>query len=288
MKKYVERLLIFFLGLPAVAGIIIFLPQARNLGIVSVICIFSGLGGMEAAGFFRRGRSTSSRTMGVISGFLVPAMEFLMAPGYILANPEGFSGGLCASAALCMVILARLAFSRASELDAILDRALPWLFPIIYPGALSTFLVRIGALEGGQAYYLLFFAMVFGNDSLAWAFGMLLGRRRNIVPASPNKSVAGFIGGILASLIIGVLGGLLFPDRVGGGALAWGLSGLVVGVAAILGDLAESGLKRASGLKDSGSIIIGRGGVLDSIDSILFAAPVFLACALTLEALAKA
>jgi phosphatidate cytidylyltransferase len=115
---------------------------------------------------------------------------------------------------------------------------------------------------------------------------MLFGKgNRGIVPASPNKSVAGFIGGAFGTIVIGVGAVLIQPDvfilqnavsGVPGGAVTIGaLLALLTGIAATLGDLAESAIKRSSGADDSGNIIPGRGGVLDSIDSVAFAAPVF-------------
>jgi phosphatidate cytidylyltransferase len=125
---------------------------------------------------------------------------------------------------------------------------------------------------------LVFLLIVFANDSAAWAAGMLLGRgNRGLVPASPNKSIAGFIGGIGASILIGAGAELLVKSAFSSPFPPWGgiVIGLCTGIAANLGDLAESAMKRSSGLKDSGSLIPGRGGVLDSIDSIALAAPVF-------------
>jgi len=126
-----------------------------------------------------------------------------------------------------------------------------------------------------------FAILTFGNDSLAWLFGKYVGKKRNIVDVSPNKSIAGFIGGSLGS-IAGAFVGL--------GPLAgpWGPSGwhyillslaLGIGMAffVITGDLFESALKRSAGTKDSGDIVPGRGGVLDSFDSLYFSAPFFVA-----------
>ncbi|MDR0495298.1 MAG: phosphatidate cytidylyltransferase, partial [Treponema sp.] len=88
--------------------------------------------------------------------------------------------------------------------------------------------------------------------------------------------IAGFIGGIFASVVVGTGAALIFPEIfVSGSPIAGSLLGLLTGLAAAFGDLGESAIKRSSGIKDSGTIIPGRGGVLDSIDSVIFAAPVF-------------
>ena len=92
---------------------------------------------------------------------------------------------------------------------------------------------------------------------------------------SPNKSRIGFLGGFLASPAVVVLFSYLLRDLVTVSTVRAILFGVVVGAAAILGDLVESALKRSASIKDSGQIIPGRGGLLDSIDSPLFAAPFF-------------
>jgi phosphatidate cytidylyltransferase len=125
---------------------------------------------------------------------------------------------------------------------------------------------------------------VFANDGMAWLAGKLFGKgNQGVIPVSPQKSVAGFIGGTIASIIVGVGAALLFPAIFTPQydffsaiyPVAGALLGLLTGIAATCGDLGESAIKRSSGLKDSGHIIPGRGGVLDSIDSIALAAPVF-------------
>ena len=127
---------------------------------------------------------------------------------------------------------------------------------------------------------ILYLLMVFLNDSAAWAAGLFLGKgNRGIIPASPNKSIAGFIAGIFASIVTGLWGVYFFPDAFISRFFPLPAAGLILGfltgMAAILGDLGESVLKRSAGLKDSGVLMPGRGGILDSIDSISLAAPVF-------------
>jgi phosphatidate cytidylyltransferase len=142
------------------------------------------------------------------------------------------------------------------------------------------------------AMLLLFLFITFGNDSLAWLLGTLFGaNNRGIIAVSPNKSIAGFIGGFLGSILVAVGAVFLFPDIFSvfaktTGSLDLNISalklvpfaivlGLCTGIAATLGDLAESAIKRSCDFKDSGNFILGRGGVLDSIDSIAASAPVF-------------
>lgn len=118
------------------------------------------------------------------------------------------------------------------------------------------------------------FLLVWCADSGAYFVGRKLGKRKLAPNVSPNKSIEGLVGGIItASLVaIGVGIGL---DLTGVALVAFlSLSGLTV-MASVLGDLFESMLKRRAGIKDSGTILPGHGGVLDRIDSLLSATPVF-------------
>lgn len=118
------------------------------------------------------------------------------------------------------------------------------------------------------------FLLVWCADSGAYFVGRKLGKRKLAPNVSPNKSVEGLIGGLItAGVVAGVVGHYL---QLSGMALFWflGLSALTVG-ASVLGDLFESMLKRRAGIKDSGNILPGHGGVLDRIDSLLSATPVF-------------
>jgi phosphatidate cytidylyltransferase len=127
---------------------------------------------------------------------------------------------------------------------------------------------------------LTFLCAVMINDAAAWFFGMLFGKKnRGIVAASPNKSAAGFIAGYAAAIGVCVGASFLSPAAFTAARFPALLSGVILGLATgfagTVGDLAESALKRSCGVKDSGALMPGRGGILDSIDSITFAAPVF-------------
>lgn len=118
------------------------------------------------------------------------------------------------------------------------------------------------------------FLLVWCADSGAYFVGRKLGKRKLAPNVSPNKSIEGLIGGIITASLVAV--GVGFGLKLDTVALVafLGLSGLTV-LASVLGDLFESMLKRRAGIKDSGTILPGHGGVLDRIDSLLSATPVF-------------
>lgn len=110
---------------------------------------------------------------------------------------------------------------------------------------------------------------IWASDTGAYLVGMTCGRHKLIPEVSPKKSVEGAVGGIVfAAFILGVLG-----PSLGYRPLAAAAIGVLLSIAGQFGDLAESALKRWSNVKDSGRFLPGHGGVLDRIDSLLFAAP---------------
>ena len=108
-------------------------------------------------------------------------------------------------------------------------------------------------------------------DTGAYFTGRAFGRRKLAPAVSPGKTVEGAVGGAVAVLAWSVCAAALFDGAI----TRWLLLGVAVFAAAVVGDLFESTLKRVRGVKDSGGILPGHGGILDRIDSVLPAAPVF-------------
>ncbi|MCL2270361.1 MAG: phosphatidate cytidylyltransferase [Treponema sp.] len=280
MKKIVQRLLIFFISMPLIVAIVIFLPHYNHLILNLLVVIFSALGAAEFSILLTQKKLNITRIEAAILGALPPLVMILIVN---LGLNE-----LLLSAVIAAVVswlLVSHIFTQGDILDRFLNRLAAGLAVLLYPGMLMAWLVRMSRWEEFSSVIILtFLAMVFCNDGLAWAVGKLFGKgNQGIVPVSPKKSIAGFIGGLFASTVIGLGSSLLFPeifipqhDSIPVNIpLAGSLLGLLTGIAATFGDLGESAIKRSSGLKDSGNIIPGRGGVLDSIDSIALAAPVF-------------
>lgn len=115
--------------------------------------------------------------------------------------------------------------------------------------------------------------MVWVNDSFAYIGGSLLGKHKMWPKHSPGKTWEGTAIGVIACVLVGVFAGPLFHNDFFNSTITWIVLGLVCGIFGTLGDLVESMLKRACGIKDSGSILPGHGGFLDRFDSLLMIIP---------------
>ena len=148
---------------------------------------------------------------------------------------------------------------------------------IVYPSYICTFpIMLVNVSTNGPLYILMLYTLVFGNDIACYIFGMLFGKSsRGIFKVSPNKSVVGYIGGLVITPVLAYYFVNLVPGMPKFSSMGSVLLGLLIAITADVGDLVESAFKRAGGVKDSGWIIWGRGGVLDSFDSFLNSAPIF-------------
>lgn len=175
-----------------------------------------------------------------------------------------FGGGL--------LLLGVLFLFRFGELPTVQHR-LGWLsLGFLYLPFLIGHLVELRYLPDGRAWIFLTLLVIMVCDTCAYLVGSKLGKHKLYPPVSPNKSVEGGVGGLFGSVLVVVVAGLTFLPQIG----IWDgvIVGLLLGVVGQLGDLFESLLKRACGVKDSGSLIPGHGGLLDRLDSLLFAFPV--------------
>ncbi len=206
---------------------------------------------------------------------LATVWVFLM--GYLIGAGQNRAVLWIPIVSYVIYILVRSLFTdEGRELKAISNS----LFPLIYiglPFALSA-LISVHTVNYfqrtlfvGEAL-LTVFICVWANDCFAYLVGSAFGKRKLIPRLSPHKSVEGFIGGMVASALIAMLFPALFPYYFGGFSLfSMAMYGLFIGLLASIGDLFESMLKRRFGVKDSGWVIPGHGGILDRIDSFLFA-----------------
>jgi phosphatidate cytidylyltransferase len=266
------RLLFFFFAFPALVGIIL-LPHGSYAAINTLAVIVLGLAALETGGIFKNKGVVLSRPVLFILGAGPAASVYLGITGILpLHNP--LSAFL---AAACLCLLGReIFYPKEEDFQKVLPRLGAYFFVLLYPGFFGAHFVLMTRFDNAGIVLMIFVAATYLNDSFAWLTGVLWGKgTQRILTVSPNKSLVGFIFGFAASVLVISLSSVFleayFPLRLPQAILL----GAVLGLTSILGDLAESALKRSADVKDSGALIPGRGGLLDSIDSPLFNAPVF-------------
>ena len=144
---------------------------------------------------------------------------------------------------------------------------------LIYPGLFVPALVAMGITRTGFGDVFFCYAMVELNDSFAYLTGATFGKRRPFPVLSPNKTIAGLVGGLVATIAMAPLFHFAVPSLSGTQVLG---ASILLAVAGTAGDLLSSSIKRAAGVKDFGSAVPAHGGVLDVYDSLIFVAPLFL------------
>ena len=270
MKSTLMRLILFALAVPGLPLLILFIPHFGYLWITVLLTVIGILCGKEL------------RNMLAGSARILPAWSILF-PG--IAPVLGWTVSMewlpPVSSSIALVLSLFWAFGDAvfapeSEYQTVIARMGTRMMMVLYPGFFLWWIQAIANLPMASFALVIFFFTVFLNDSAAWLFGMLLGKNRGVVAVSPNKSVEGFIAGIFASTGVMITASYLVPDLLPHPLWQLLLFGPAAGITTILGDLVESTIKRSAGVKDSGKNIMGRGGMLDSVDSLFFTAPLFV------------
>ena len=268
-----QRILTGCIALPALLIIILFLPQLNYLAFALIVLCASIIGSHEMHNILTHDKENMKLPLPFWTGALLPVAAYI----------EYSLGSDSAIILYTMIVLMSLAFlietitGHRDNFAGTRDRASAAVIQLLYPNLFAIFFIRLCFLQDAWMWLLTFFLLVFSCDTFAYFFGRAFGKNnRGIVKVSPNKSVAGFIAGALIPGLIFLLL-TLFIDTYGLSPAMGFIVGLATALAGICGDLIESAFKRSSSLKDSGVAIPGRGGILDSIDSLIIAAPVYFA-----------
>ncbi len=240
--------------LGAVVLIALFFGGVWSLALVtSVIAVLAVL---EFFAIVRRERRLPSEIIGVTA---VAAMPFAAA-GY---------GAIGLTAALGILVISAFFWHVMIRQIRIADTGVT-MFGAVYVGFTLSHLVLIREFDGGMWLAFAMIVSIWVNDSFAYLVGSAIGRHKMAPRISPKKSWEGFAAGTFGTTAVWVAAGLLPGVEIG---LPWRIAiGLGASLAAVVGDLAESRIKREVGVKDSGTLLPGHGGYLDRFDSFIMVA----------------
>jgi phosphatidate cytidylyltransferase len=258
------------LGLPLLAWILL----GPSWVLAVALAILCALAGLESVSLIERSTQLRLRLLSV----LVPAATALLFGALYLelATPALALLWIALGALQAAVVLPRVRpLASAVASCAVALAAISYI-------ALPLALVSRLQVELGPSWVALAIAVTWFGDAGSYAAGRLFGRHRVAPVISPGKTLEGCIGGIATAVVLALaLRGVLLPELALVPCIAVAASANAIGQG---GDLLESCLKRAAGVKDSGQLFPGYGGVLDKIDSLLLAGPWLYACSLVLRA----
>ena len=224
--------------------------------------------------FFNIAKATGARphrTLGLIAGvvfFLTCFVQWMMPMNDSIGAELLISGVLYFSALLPLCFILELFHDSETPVRNVATTLMAVIY-VAYPMSLMLFIPSLITGEWTAEAFLFYLFIVWGNDVFAYLTGVTMGKHKMAPRISPKKSWEGFVGGIVGAMAMGAIGSYV----VGGPLGMWlGLS-FVVAITSVFGDLVESMFKREAGIKDSGNIIPGHGGILDRFDALLISSP---------------
>lgn len=269
------RIIVAAIAIPVLFVIMFFLKPIFLAAVTALICAAAAFEFLNAvaphgkAGF---------KFCTAVCALLIPLCELTEKPGMLIRG---------IAALFLIVLFVQTIWSYRKENPIGFEYIAYCVFiGILYPVMMSS-LVTLKALENGRLFVLLPVVVTFCCDSGAYFVGMFIGKHKIMPHVSPNKSLEGFIGGIVAGTLCSMLYGgivMLASKTVDVHMLSIIICGVLGSIAVEVGDLAYSVIKRQHGVKDYGKIIPGHGGILDRFDSMSFAAPLICGIMMILPA----
>jgi len=249
-----KRLIVACIAVPLFFLYVMYLPAEYLLFLLVLV---SSLALIEFYGMFRL--QPALRYTGVVCGAAMLAVFFA-------AKHFFFDVVL-----LCAIVVMGLRLFLTRDPASSLSEVAAVILGLVYIPGLLTF--QLSLVKSGPVWIILLYVSVWVSDSAAYYVGKGFGRRKLYPEVSPNKTVAGAVG----SVIGGGAGALLVRYALMRQISPYHavLLGFAIGLASIVGDLVESMFKRDAGVKDSSNLLPGHGGILDKLDSVTFAGPVF-------------
>ena len=241
-----------------------------SFGALLVVLLAAGM--IEFYALAEKRGASPQRAVGLVAGVVLFALNFALVCDDIEVlggARDVFGYGLAFALLVLPLMFVCELFRKQSDPAGAIGTTLAGIFYVALPFSLMCYF-PIAATEAWDPRVMLGYVFViWANDVFAYLVGMTCGRHRLFERLSPKKSWEGFFGGLAGAVVVG----LAAAHLLGAGYWAWGGLALVAAVAGVLGDLVESMFKRAAGVKDSGNLIPGHGGVLDRFDAMLLSAP---------------
>lgn len=259
-----QRVITALILAPLVVWAILALPATAFEILVACIVVLGGWEWSRLAGLNSRLQR---------SGFLLVLMAVLLALWYQQNQSSTINLFMALVVLWWVITLLRLLHYRQHPVKPGVQRGIALVAGLLVLGGTFLALLRL-RIEYGAASILVLLILIWGADTAAYFAGRKWGRRKLLVNVSPGKSWEGVYGALLATLLLAFASRTFIPGAVDNLLLFLMLALLTV-MFSIVGDLNESLYKRQAGLKDSGQLLPGHGGVLDRIDSLTAAAPVF-------------
>lgn len=264
------RIITAAVALPIIICSIVFLPYLDHLAFAIIIIAVNAIGTWELHNNILKKKIDVPFT-GYL-GILLPVIELINNHFIHIDNLIAF----VLAAFLGFAFLVEVIHGAKDNFKGSIERISATCLTLCYPSLFMVYAIRLCFLYPNANAILVFLGIVFGSDSMAYFSGMLFGKNnKGFVKCSPNKSIAGFIGGTVGIALVMTILLLIFPSMLDTTPLNMFLIALPTAIFGTCGDLFESMLKRSAGVKDAGVVIPGRGGMLDCIDSLSIAIPIF-------------
>lgn len=243
------------IGTALVVGVVMLAAViwGRPLGLGILLGVVAALASAEFYSFSRREHRLPNEVFGVVAAAAMPVAAALW-------------GKLGLTASVTALVVASLVWHVVFRQVRTTDTAVT-VFGAVYVGFLLAHLVLVRQLDSGAELTLAIIVSVWANDVFAYLIGSTMGRHKLAPRISPNKSWEGLAAGTVFTILVWILLFYVIDSPISLGWLA--VAGFGVSLAAIVGDLAESRLKREAGVKDSGRLLPGHGGFLDRFDSLI-------------------
>lgn len=241
-----------------------------SFGALLLLLLVAGM--IEFYALAEKQGNTPQKVVGLVAGIVLFVLNFAFVSDDIEILGGANQAFACGLAFLLLLLPAMFIcelYRRQENPASGIGTTLMGVCYVALPLALMCYIPIIGTEVWSPWVMIAYVFIIWANDVFAYLVGMSVGRHRLCERLSPKKSWEGFFGGIAGAVGMGILAAYVLETDM----WAWAGLALVAAVSGVLGDLVESMFKRAAGVKDSGKLIPGHGGVLDRFDAMLLSAP---------------